>query len=194
MPMVSKDLLMKSGLTNLGSINARKNPMRNPKMKLATFSLLMILASMGVLFSVNAHSDVSALWACKGVTVDVSGPKSITVGGRLDYEIRIHNSSDCELSDSSVVDFIPRMSTFSHASPQPTEYPSTHNGTDPIEHPVSKIEWKNVSLGAGKDIEFQITAHVKSPDDRILLNSVCFENSQTGRICSQVETNVLKQP
>lgn len=159
-------------------------------------ALTIAIACAGFFAPHIAHStqlaDPSILWACKGITIDQTGPKSISVGGRLDYDIRINNSGDCDLSGASVVDFIPRMSTFFQASPEPTEYPALRD--DANEHPVSRIEWKNVSLGAGKSVVFKVSAHVQSPEDRILLNTVCFENNQTGRICSQVETNVLRQP
>jgi uncharacterized repeat protein (TIGR01451 family) len=147
------------------------------------------------LIPLSAHADPSALWACKGVTIDQKGPVTVAVGGKLEYEIRVHNAGECDLSASSVVDFIPRMSTFFEASPEPTEFPAIRENTLSTwqsEHPVSRIEWKNVLLGSGKEVIFKLSAHVRSTDDRILLNTVCFENPQTGRICSQVETSVLK--
>lgn len=152
------------------------------------------------LISINANSDQSALWDCKGITIDQAGPSTVSVGGRLDYEIHVKNDGSCDLTGATVVDFIPRMSVFYQASPEPTDYPETHPvdhtapdmGTLDNEHPVSKIEWKNVTLGSGKDISFKVSAHVRSPEARVLLNTVCFENNLSGRICSQAETTVTR--
>lgn len=147
----------------------------------------------------SARADLSALWECKGVTVDQSGPSTISVGGRLIYEIRIQNAGNCDLDQSSITDFIPRMSSFDQASPEPSEFPTAHPFPTPnapsamdMEHPVSKIEWKNVTLAAGKDLTFKVSAIVRGPEARVLLNTVCFENPRSGRICSQAETNVTK--
>ncbi|MFL5814895.1 MAG: hypothetical protein ACJ763_15070 [Bdellovibrionia bacterium] len=159
---------------------------------LATLALGLAYVALPI-----AQADPSVLWACKGITVDQKGPPAVSVGDRIDYEIHVRNTGDCDLSDSSVVDFIPRMTTFFEASPKPTEFPATRDDsrfTSQSEHPVSRIEWKNILLGAGKEVTFTLSAHVRSPEDRILLNTVCFENPQTGRICSQVESNVLKRP
>ncbi len=156
--------------------------------KKSVIGTLAILAC-GALPS-TTHADFSALWDCKGITIDQVGPATVSVGGQLDYEIRIKNGGNCDLSGSSVVDFIPRMSVFHEASPQPTDFPNAPN-TD-IEHPVSKIGWKDVTLGAGKEIYFKISANVRGPEDRVLLNTACFENALSGRICSQAETVVTK--
>lgn len=155
----------------------------------------MLTLFLGAL-AVPAYADPSALWACKGITVNQVGPTTVSVGGRLDYEIHVKNDGDCDLTGSSVVDFIPRRSIFYQASPEPTDLPIAHAGSEvgtlDMEHPVSRIEWKNVSLGSGKDTYFKVSAHVQGPEDRILLNTVCFENTLSGRICSQAETTVTR--
>jgi uncharacterized repeat protein (TIGR01451 family) len=144
-----------------------------------------ILASCTI--AATAQAQPSELWACKGVTIEQSGPTSIKTGEILEYEIRIRNGGSCNLENLDVTDFIPRMSEFHQASPQPTDYPRPlGNGT----HPVLKIQWKKVALSAGGDVTFKITAIVKSPEDRVLLNTACFESDQTGRICSEFETTV----
>jgi uncharacterized repeat protein (TIGR01451 family) len=168
--------------------------MKNARILTSVFTVLAACLTYHAL--PVAHADPSALWACQGVTVDQKGPTTVSVGDKIEYEIHVRNSGNCDLSDSSVVDFIPRMSTYYEASPKPTEFPAIREDslfTSRSEHPVSKIEWKNVLLGAGKEVIFTLSAHVRSPEDRILLNTVCFENSQTGRICSQFETSVLKK-
>jgi hypothetical protein len=170
-------------------------------MKMKSLCLLILANTLPlgfVVFSAHAQSanasssDPSALWECKGVTIQQSGPASISVGGRLEYDIVIHNGSGCDLNGSTVMDFIPRMSTFHQASPQPTDYPDATLNPVGHTHPVSKIEWKSVSLEAGKDTAFKVSAYVRSPDDRVLLNTACIENSLTGRICSQFETTVIR--
>jgi hypothetical protein len=164
------------------------------KLMIAQFSFLSAL--MGAAFGLtlaptHAHADASALWTCRGISINVSGPSAISVGGVLNYEVRIHNGSDCDLQGADVADFIPRMSSYQQASPQPTAYPGLSVPAGNA-HPVPKIEWKNVEIGSGKDIYFRVSARVQSPDERTLLNTVCFEHNQTGRICSQVETTVTR--
>jgi uncharacterized repeat protein (TIGR01451 family) len=152
------------------------------------FFSVAIAAMAATFLSSSARADVSALWACQGITINQSGPATAAPGGALDYEIRVHNAGNCDIQDALVSDFIPRTSVFTNANPAPSSYPAGPKEDE--EHPVAKISWENVRVLPNGDVTFRLQAHVKNGDSRLLLNTACIESPELGRVCSELETTV----
>lgn len=145
------------------------------------------LAVPSASFAANAWSP---LWECQGITVQQNGPASARLGERVTYQVKIQNGGGCDLDGADFNDYIPRESTYHDATPQPTDYPGSEVSAPEYPFPVGKVGWKGIRLPKHEDQFYSVTIQVTAPVGRTLLNSACFENARTGRICSEMETIV----
>ncbi|MCM2277874.1 MAG: hypothetical protein NDJ89_07330 [Oligoflexia bacterium] len=170
---------------------------------------------LAILLSVFLLAPATALSAsaeraeapCEGILIHQDGPFTAAPGETAVYSIRIANVGPCAMEGVSLIDYIPRRTSYLEALPPPASAGPAPLPTNPPRGRLSpadtatlapeplaveRVEWSPIALkpGSAEAERYVLKVRIEGPGSRTITNTACLEHERIGRICDVFDTYV----
>lgn len=143
--------------------------------------LMRLLLALVLLFCINVM--IRPAWADCPVLVELIGPDSVKSGNPANYLVRIENQSSCDISNLSIVEWVPKWTKFRRSNPPPSTVKDRSSPHGP------KVTWLGVHLNPGEVKLFEIGVRMKADPGVFVTNRFCVEFPEgiNSRICQNLK-------
>jgi uncharacterized repeat protein (TIGR01451 family) len=165
--------------------------MKTPSKWLALIGFCVLNMMAREASATESGDFLEPLHECHGLTIRLTGPTRAKAGDLVRYRIRVSNGGSCHIQDATVTNFLPREVSLVSAHPEPgaSEDSDQETGREP-RLPVSRVDWRGVSLMPAETKFFEVRAKVRTAVAREITNSSCAEHANTGRRCDSLDTQI----